>query len=416
MRERTASFRAATWPAPRATTPRRPTACAPTATTPSTRSTARWRCCARTRGPGQHAQLIGGEVTLLGAEDHARALQAMLRHGRKPMSMTHGDFDYDYLEALALDPRHRPAALRAPRVRRPLRLAHVRPPRPAPPARRGRAEPLPPALLRHVRPPARRARRDELPRPQHDRHAAQHRRDPRRAAGRPRHGLSDVLLPARRLHRQRGPLEGRLRRLRQPTRSGGASSRAPARGCTTTPSRSATCAATAPPTASTSATATRPCSTRTTRATPAPCTTSSRRSAAWTSRTAARGLRAIRGARAIARHPAVLRSGARLGGAPGCTGSAACARSAAHARRRSPTSCTPSWTPATSSPPGSSAARRGRPTTRAIRATQERLQACSYAMAHPESGTLVPACAQHAVLDPLENRRLQELLALTRSS
>ena len=45
-----------------------------------------------------------------------------------------------------------------------------------------------------------------------------------------------------------------------------------------------------------------------------------------------------------------------------------------------------------------------------IRATQERLQACSYAMAHPESGTLVPACAQHSVLDPLENLRLQELL------
>ena len=45
-----------------------------------------------------------------------------------------------------------------------------------------------------------------------------------------------------------------------------------------------------------------------------------------------------------------------------------------------------------------------------IRETQERLQACSYAMAHPETGTLVPACAQHSVLDPLENVRLQELL------
>jgi hypothetical protein len=31
-------------------------------------------------------------------------------------------------------------------------------------------------------------------------------------------------------------------------------------------------------------------------------------------------------------------------------------------------------------------------------------------MAHPETGELVPACAQHAVLDPLENLRLQELL------
>jgi hypothetical protein len=31
-------------------------------------------------------------------------------------------------------------------------------------------------------------------------------------------------------------------------------------------------------------------------------------------------------------------------------------------------------------------------------------------MAHPDSGTLVPACAQHSVLDPLENLRLRELL------
>ena len=56
------------------------------------------------RGPGQHAQLIGGEVTLLCPDDHAAALAAMIDHGRKPMSMSHGDFDYDYLERLALDP------------------------------------------------------------------------------------------------------------------------------------------------------------------------------------------------------------------------------------------------------------------------------------------------------------------------
>jgi hypothetical protein len=55
------------------------------------------------RGTGQHAQLIGGEVTLLGPDAHADALQVMQRHGRKPMSMTHGDFDYDYLQRLALD-------------------------------------------------------------------------------------------------------------------------------------------------------------------------------------------------------------------------------------------------------------------------------------------------------------------------
>jgi MoaA/NifB/PqqE/SkfB family radical SAM enzyme len=54
------------------------------------------------RGPGQNAQLIGGEVTLLSPEDHAEALLVMRRHERKPMSMSHGDFDYDYLERLAI--------------------------------------------------------------------------------------------------------------------------------------------------------------------------------------------------------------------------------------------------------------------------------------------------------------------------
>jgi hypothetical protein len=56
------------------------------------------------RGTGQHAQLIGGEVTLLGPDDHAAALETMMRHGRKPLSMTHGDVDYDYLRRLAIGP------------------------------------------------------------------------------------------------------------------------------------------------------------------------------------------------------------------------------------------------------------------------------------------------------------------------
>ena len=47
-----------------------------------------------------------------------------------------------------------------------------------------------------------------------------------------------------------------------------------------------------------------------------------------------------------------------------------------------------------------------------VRATQERLQACSYAMSHPESDMLVPACAQHSVLDPQENLELIKLLPL----
>ncbi len=47
-----------------------------------------------------------------------------------------------------------------------------------------------------------------------------------------------------------------------------------------------------------------------------------------------------------------------------------------------------------------------------IRETQERLQACSYAMAHPDDDRLVPACMQHSVLDPQENLALQQLLPL----
>ncbi len=56
----------------------------------------------RVRGPRAHAQLIGGEVSLLPAPDHAAALLAMRANGREPMSMTHGDFDYAYLLDLVL--------------------------------------------------------------------------------------------------------------------------------------------------------------------------------------------------------------------------------------------------------------------------------------------------------------------------
>jgi hypothetical protein len=54
------------------------------------------------RGPARYAQLIGGEVSLLSPEDHAATLEVMRRYGRMPMSMTHGDFDYDYLRRLAV--------------------------------------------------------------------------------------------------------------------------------------------------------------------------------------------------------------------------------------------------------------------------------------------------------------------------
>jgi hypothetical protein len=49
-----------------------------------------------------------------------------------------------------------------------------------------------------------------------------------------------------------------------------------------------------------------------------------------------------------------------------------------------------------------------------IVAAQERLEACTYAMGHPETGEVVPACVQHSVLDPGENRQLVELLPIRR--
>jgi len=56
------------------------------------------------RGPHAHAQLIGGEVTLLDPDDHAATLQVMREHGREPMSMTHGDVNADYLRRLVTGP------------------------------------------------------------------------------------------------------------------------------------------------------------------------------------------------------------------------------------------------------------------------------------------------------------------------
>jgi len=46
-----------------------------------------------------------------------------------------------------------------------------------------------------------------------------------------------------------------------------------------------------------------------------------------------------------------------------------------------------------------------------IKATQERLQACMYSMAHPDTNELVPACVQHGVLDQAINERLIQKLA-----
>lgn len=49
----------------------------------------------------------------------------------------------------------------------------------------------------------------------------------------------------------------------------------------------------------------------------------------------------------------------------------------------------------------------------AVQEVQGGLGACTYTMAHPATGRLVPACAQRSVLDPGENARLRTLLPLT---
>ncbi len=66
----------------------------------------------RERGPHAHAQLIGGEVSLLSPDAHAATLLAMREHGREPMSMTHGDFDETYLRSVVLGADGRPRLAR----------------------------------------------------------------------------------------------------------------------------------------------------------------------------------------------------------------------------------------------------------------------------------------------------------------
>ncbi|WP_255175988.1 radical SAM domain-containing protein [Rhodococcus sp. 06-1474-1B] len=69
---------------------------------------AQMRHLAARRGPRAHAQLIGGEVSLLAPEVHAAALTIMREHGREPMSFTHGDFDYEYLQSVVVGEDGRP--------------------------------------------------------------------------------------------------------------------------------------------------------------------------------------------------------------------------------------------------------------------------------------------------------------------
>jgi hypothetical protein len=121
-------------------------------------------------------------------------------------------------------------------------------------------------------------------------------------------------------------------------------------------------------------------------------------------------LLAARLARVLARHPAaVARTAAWLPRFARRAGLAALA----HERPRAVTFVMHSFIDADRVRPAWEALQRGeRSADPRVRSTQERLEACSYAMAHPESDLLVPACVQHGMLDPAENVRLGELLPL----
>jgi hypothetical protein len=361
------------------------------------------------RGPGQNAQLIGGEVTLLSPDEHAAALQAMLDHGRKPMSMSHGDFDYPYLERLALDP-----ATGRPRFRHLSFAGHF-------------------DSMMFGRRGIRRAHSEAELHPYRARFAEMFRRLERE------HGITHYLahnmtVTARNLDQvaevirdcrdmgfrmfsfQPAAYLGNENRWKDDYRAfstdrvweeieRGAGARLHFRALQIGDER---CNRTAYGAYAGD------------RYVPL-LEEDDLRDQRWLGDfiaafggmdfAAPPALLAARLARGFARHPPAL---------PGLLGWArrfvARAGGPAHAARHRPRAVTfvmHSFMDARDVRPAWEALRRGECSEDPrIRATQERLQACSYAMAHPEDGTLVPACAQHSVLDPQENGRLARLLPL----
>lgn len=362
----------------------------------------------RLRGPGQHAQLIGGEVTLLGPEDHARALRAMIRHGRKPMSMTHGDFDYDYLVALALDPRtgerrfdhlafagHFDSMMFGRRgIKRASREADLNPYRRAFCAmfqRLEREHGVTHYLAHNITVTPRNL--DQIPQLVRDCRSMGFRMfsfQPAAFIGNEAR-WKDAYREFSTEEVWRRIEEGAGARLHYNAEQvGDVRCNRTAHGIYVG-DRYETLLDEDDP----------------------------RDARALADFIAAFGgmdfedgsarLRAARCARAIARHPAVLRSGipwaARLVRRLG--GPVAIART----HPKAVTYVMHAFMDARDVRPAWELLQRGEVSDDPkIRETQERLEACSYAMAHPETGTLVPACAQHSVLDPLENEHLARLL------
>ncbi len=359
------------------------------------------------RGTGQHAQLIGGEVTLLGPDAHAEALLTMERHGRKPMSMSHGDFDYDYLRRLAVGPdgRRRFDLLRFAGHFDSLMLGRTGLPRP-----RSEAE-LHPFRRRFV------AQFERLRREHGVRFDLAHNMT---VTPRNLHQVAEVVrecldMGYGMLSFQPAAFVGNPARWREDFHAvtidavwaeieRGAGTRLPWRHLQMGDER---------------------------------CNRS-----AYGVRAGGRWIPLLddRDPRDLAARDAFLAS---FGGMDfdraHATLALAVVRVLARRPRLAPTAVTWTvrfarragpWALLTGHPrgltfvvhafmdaelvkPAWAAIERGEtPADPAVRAAHERLQACSYAMAHPDDGRLVPACVQHAVLDPQENVRLAQLLPL----
>ena len=171
--------------------------------------TAQMRLLRQLRGPRAHAQLIGGEVSLLDPDDHAATLQAMRAAGREPMSFTHGDVDEEYLERLVLGPDGRR------RLRRVSFAAHFdmfmygRRGLPRPPDEAS-LDPYRQQFATRVK-SLRTTRRSFVSGAQHDGDAGQSRPGRRRRPVGRWHGLRPAVVPAGRVRGRRPAMAGRLR-------------------------------------------------------------------------------------------------------------------------------------------------------------------------------------------------------------
>ncbi len=359
------------------------------------------------RGTGQHAQLIGGEVSLLDADDHAHTLEVMLRHGRKPMSMTHGDFDDTYLRRLALDAEDRPRfdVLRMAGHFDSLMLGRRGVPRPRP-------EHDLDAPRRHFvemfeRLQAEHGVRFDLA---HNMtvtpaNLAEVAKVTRTVMGL-RYGMASF---------QPAAHVGNPKRWREDYRGVGIDEvwaqieAGRARGCRGRICRWAIRAATARPTGWLPAAAG---STLLDDRNPRDLRARDRFLAAFGRMDFERPrlARALALLRVTANHPGIvpqaagwaLRFARRVGVRRLLTG-----------RPRALTFVVHAFMDASVVRPAWEATERGEVAVDPeVRAAQERLRACSYAMAHPEQGRTVPACVQHSIMDPAENLDLLELLPM----